>query len=764
MSNLPGDAVRAVSVTRRISPGDRVQLGASDSNSLPWQGVESDLEVNILTLWLDSDEPAMIVVTLDLLYPGLEVRSVVEAAAAPMPPERIVVAASHTHRAPMTDSAKPALGQPDASYMQWLRRELAAAVSESLQKTPALVSLAVGESQAAHSINRRLRKRVVIAKRPRLNDVVNAPNPSGPTDESLITLVVSDESRRPVAVLWNYACHPVGGPVRNAVDAHFPGYVRRELRSELMDDDLPVLFFQGFSGDVRPNASAQVHSVRRRIRQLLTGKLFEDMTWPTYRDWCGSLARVVAETVRAAAVIRFTDIRVTRATVDPARFVVGPDIPDMSFGRISFGDSLAIYAVSAEVVVEYAQRLRERDTTRHVMCVGCADQVIGYIPTDQMLHEGGYEAGGYCHSFGIDHVAPTVDVAMMRAFENVGLPAVDGRAAISAGERSAQAELKEREAMESDPPEVHRATARDSSQAYSIFQQPWWLDATAPNQWDAVEIEEGGRTVARLPFMRTAKLGLRVLSQPALTQSLGPWIESNSETPSKRLAREKDLYSKLIAGLPAHDIFRQNFHAEVTNWLPFHWNGFSQTTRYSYVLEGLQNEAKLLAGFSKTTRNLIRQADRVVEVTESDDVEDVLLLAEKTFQRQGKTLPYSRDLLRRIDAAAKTHAHRRALVARDEHGRAHAAAYVVGDQSRAYLLVTGADPELRRSGAGNLVHWRAIRAAAEFTDTFDFEGSMLEPIEEFYRKFGARQSPYSFVSRSSRVGAMAFEARKLLRL
>lgn len=29
-------------------------------------------------------------------------------------------------------------------------------------------------------------------------------------------------------------------------------------------------------------------------------------------------------------------------------------------------------------------------------------------------------------------------------------------------------------------------------QTHSIFEQPWWLDAAAPGQWDVVEIEEGG--------------------------------------------------------------------------------------------------------------------------------------------------------------------------------------------------------------------------------------------------------------------------------
>lgn len=759
MSTLPAGTVRAAAVSRRISPGDQVPLGASDSGSLPWQGIVSDLEVNVLALWMESDEPAMLIVTLDLLYPGSKVREAVEAAAAPLPADRIVVAASHTHRAPMTDASKPVLGRPDPAYMSWVADEVRLGVEQALSAVPQPVTLAVGETIAEHSINRRLRKKLVVARRPRVNDVVNAPNPEGQTDEQLTAVVVKDSSDRPLAILWNYACHPVGGPVRNGVDSHFPGYVRRELRAALADDAMPILFLQGFSGDVRPNASAKVHSTRRRLRQLATGRLFEDMTWPTYEAWCGSLASLVVKAVGSAVPIRPIEVHGSRVTVEADRFVVGPGAADVSFGRLAIGDSLVLYTVSGEVVVAYAQRLRDRDTSRHVMCVGCADQVIGYLPTKDVLDEGGYEAGGYCASFGLDRVAEDVDGAMMASFEAVGLPVMRNQppARITTGGASAETRNRKTEKVQ----ETDRDLAAGVGH-YSIFQQPWWLDATAPGRWDAVEIEEGGRVVARLPFVATKKLGLRVLSQPSLTQALGPWIERIPESSSKRLAREKDLYSRLIAGLPTHDVFRQNFHSEVTNWLPFYWSGFSQTTRYSYVLDGIQDQAQLLAGFSKTTRNLVKQAERILEVTESDDVEDVLDLAEMTFARQGKSLPYSRDLLRRIDASAHRHAHRRALIARDAGGRAHAAAYIVGDQAKAYLLVTGADPELRKNGAGNLVHWRAIQAAGEFTDAFDFEGSMLEPIEEFYRKFGATQSPYSFVSRSSRLGALAFEARRLM--
>src|SRR5690606_5760642 len=140
----------------------------------------------------------------------------------------------------------------------WLIRELTRTIQRALSSPRTPVSLTIGEQLAVYSVNRRLRKKVVVSRRPRFNDVVNAPNPRGPTDEKVTTLVLVGEDGYPVALLWNYACHPVGGLVRNAVDGHFPTAVREQVRAEFDQPTLPILFFQGFSGDVRPNASMKV--------------------------------------------------------------------------------------------------------------------------------------------------------------------------------------------------------------------------------------------------------------------------------------------------------------------------------------------------------------------------------------------------------------------------------------------------------------------------------------------------------------------------
>ncbi len=287
-------------------------------------------------------------------------------------------------------------------------------------------------------------------------------------------------------------------------------------------------------------------------------------------------------------------------------------------------------------------------------------------------------------------------------------------------------------------------------QANSIFQQPWWLDAVAPNAWDAVEISKGSQVVARLPYVIQTRRGMTYLTMPPLTQTLGPWLASSTAKYAKQLARQKDLMTSLIEQLPSCDYFSQRFHYSITNWLPFYWHDFSQTTRYTYVLENLADRSQVWAGFQENIRREIRKAQKRVAVRSDLDIERFLEINALTFQRQGQNLPYSRELVRRLDAACAERQARRIFFAEDARGPIHAAIYLVWDENSAYYLMGGGDPELRNSGATSLLMWTAIQFAATVTQKFDFEGSMIEPVERFFRAFGARQQPYFQVTRLSR--------------
>jgi len=282
----------------------------------------------------------------------------------------------------------------------------------------------------------------------------------------------------------------------------------------------------------------------------------------------------------------------------------------------------------------------------------------------------------------------------------------------------------------------------------SLFSQPWWLDAVAPGSWDAVEIERDGKLTARLPYLyKKGRLGLH-LGMPMLTQTLGPWIAPMEGKAAKRFGREKDLMFELISKLPDYAYFIQNFDYKITNWMPWHWKGFEQTTRYTYVLDDLNDTDVLFKGFDTKIRGDIRKANKQVEVESDVSLDEFLELNDKVFTRQGMSMPYQVDLVRRIDDACKERGCRKIFMAKDAKGRGHAAAYVVWNEESTYYLMGGSDPELRNSGATSLVLWEAIQFASGVSRVFDFEGSMLESVERYVRAFGGVPKRYFTITHS----------------
>jgi hypothetical protein len=313
-------------------------------------------------------------------------------------------------------------------------------------------------------------------------------------------------------------------------------------------------------------------------------------------------------------------------------------------------------------------------------------------------------------------------------------------------------------------PEAALAKSEVTPCAYSLFEQPWWLDALVPGAWDAAVVVKNGEVVGRLPFARMRRVGLTILCQPLLTPFLGPWIKPGTGKTHTRLEHEYEILRGLIAALPKHDVFIQDFHHSVTSCLPFYWKGFSQAVRYTYIIDELDDHDKIWAGFSKTARTHIRRAEQQVTVHAIDDIETFLALNEMTYQRQGIRMPYSANMVRRLDAACSARGVRRILLAEGADRTPHAAVYLVWDPESAYSLMSGNDDRFRHSGAISLLRWEAIKFAGQVTKRFDFEGSMLQPVERFFRTFGGCQVRSARLTRGSTLkGQLALLIHELHR-
>jgi lipid II:glycine glycyltransferase (peptidoglycan interpeptide bridge formation enzyme) len=230
---------------------------------------------------------------------------------------------------------------------------------------------------------------------------------------------------------------------------------------------------------------------------------------------------------------------------------------------------------------------------------------------------------------------------------------------------------------------------------------------------------------------------------PQLTQKLGILFAPAEVKYAEGIAAQHRLTEELIGRLAPGVTINQGFHENFPGWLPFYWHGYQQTTRYTYILDDLSDTEAVWSRMRSGMRRVVRKAQKGgLHIRDTGDLEYFYRVNMKTFARQGMDPPYSLNLVQRIDDACKRNAGRKMFIAEGADGRAHAGIYIVYDQRSAILLLSGGDEELRSSGAGALLTWEAIRFAATVSKTFDFEGSMIRPIESFYRAFGGRQVPY----------------------
>ncbi|OON68700.1 GNAT family N-acetyltransferase [Hymenobacter sp. CRA2] len=281
-----------------------------------------------------------------------------------------------------------------------------------------------------------------------------------------------------------------------------------------------------------------------------------------------------------------------------------------------------------------------------------------------------------------------------------------------------------------------------------VFAQDWYLDACCTGgAWDVVLAEEAGQVAAALPYFCKQKGPFRYVTMPPFVKTMGPYV-----LPEYRgvLKKEHALLQALIEQLPPLAAFRQNFHPLVTNWLPFYWQQYRQTTYYTYRLDNLQDLEGIRSGVNRNIRRNLQKASQQLQVRHDLSPEAFYGINQLSFHRQGLPMPYTWEQFRRHDEALARHQARQLFFAVDAEQRVHSAAYLIWDQHTAYYHLAGDDPELRESGSGILLIWEAIRYASEQLGLrcFDFEGSMLPAIERIRVQFGATQTPYFFVHKT----------------
>ncbi len=274
----------------------------------------------------------------------------------------------------------------------------------------------------------------------------------------------------------------------------------------------------------------------------------------------------------------------------------------------------------------------------------------------------------------------------------------------------------------------------------------WYLDVVWPN-WRAIVVSEKGHWLAVMPLKVSRKYGISYVFNPPFCQYVGLFFgEIAKKNATHSFAIKKKLVKAVVEALPKEvRVFNVKFAPEFDYPLPFHWAGYELQARYSYWLDNQADKSILFKNFEERTRTYINKAVKsglMVQPVES--IESIVELAAAR-----SAYPLDGALLKRLWAALRQQQTGTALEVRDEAGRIHAGLIYQQFGHKLIHLFSAFDADLGNQGGMSLAIWRSIESAGSEVQMIDFEGSMLEPVEHFFRGFGTRPVPYLQIKKNS---------------
>lgn len=264
--------------------------------------------------------------------------------------------------------------------------------------------------------------------------------------------------------------------------------------------------------------------------------------------------------------------------------------------------------------------------------------------------------------------------------------------------------------------------------------------------------DKGGKLIGGFVLsFEKRKGGLFVRNMP-YSPYAGFWLENRSKNYSNAISFEKNAV-QLIADFMDNlggKVISIAFHSTHLDMQPFIWKKYKVIPNYTYHIDLVQSEEDLNSAMAPERRNDIKKSIKDGLIAElSYDYSLIEKLIDQTFSRQNKS--YNNLQVNNILQKFATDENSFSFITLSE-GNPIAGTFCIYDRDTAYYLLSGYDNNNKHHGAGALALWNSILHAKKLgLKTFDMEGSMVKPIEQYFRGFGGRLQPYFTVNKAAIV-------------
>jgi hypothetical protein len=336
----------------------------------------------------------------------------------------LIVQATHTHAGPVVMDVYPS-GPP--AWETAALDKIAQAIRQALEHSIP-VRLGVGYGVASIAYNR-----LRVGRNGQVAMLWSNPAriPTWPVDSTVAVLRIDRTDGQPLAILVNYAAHPVTfGSDMLQFSADFPGVMCKVVQQSFAGKPL-VFYMQGAAGDIN------VYDAGTPITQDAVGR----------RDWAGeTLGKAVVDVARSIKTEPDPDPRIDvaqdtllfRLRWDPARFrnetlrEMGPDafkyfappvqeklaLPVVT---LLIDRKIALMTMPGEPFVEFQMSWRSRCPVHDCLFLGYTNGYFGYLPTIQAGVIGGYGAASASTWVELGAGEQIMNHAIIRANSMLGL-------------------------------------------------------------------------------------------------------------------------------------------------------------------------------------------------------------------------------------------------------------------------------------------------------------------------------------------------------
>lgn len=283
----------------------------------------------------------------------------------------------------------------------------------------------------------------------------------------------------------------------------------------------------------------------------------------------------------------------------------------------------------------------------------------------------------------------------------------------------------------------------------TIFHNPHWVQIFDQRLVRVGIFDKKSELVGGFYMFRETRFGITILRDPPNTPDCGPFWERRAQHQVAKADEARTVIDAMATYLDELKcpLIYLTLSQSIKDTLPFWWKNFRVIPRCTYLLSLRQEMQQIRTNMSSGFRNHLSKAKKdglQCKLLEDFTVIEALVL--KTFNRQGKD-PKSafvkKILFNGFAGKVKSFA-----FATFRDATPLACVFVIHDGVRAVNLMAGYDPVVKHSGAGVLSLYSAIEHAQQLgLDMFDFEGSMLAPVEQYFRNFGGEFLPYFTINR-----------------